>query len=189
VRWSTQGKGAGYTRWATVYNIKQISQALLFLEEHDVRDYATLADRASLASSRFSELSQKIKSLEKRLGEIVVLKTHIINYSKTKEVYVAYRKAGYSKKFFEAHREEITLHKAAKQAFSEQERKIPRVKELNAEYAEVLAEKKKAYAEYREAKKDMQDYLTAKHNIDTFLDADQSVGQNQKKEKEKESTR
>ena len=184
-----QGKGGGYTRWATVYNIKQITQALLFLEEHDVRDYATLTDRASLASTRFSELSQKIKSSEKRLEEIAVLKTHIINYSKTKDVYVAYRKAGYSKKFFEAYREEITLHKAAKQAFSEQERKIPRVKELNAEYAEVLAEKKKAYAEYREAKKDMQDYLTAKHNIDTFLDADQSVGQNQKKEKEKESTR
>ena len=184
-----QGKGAGYTRWATVYNIKQISQALLFLEEHDVRDYATLADRASLAATRFSELSQKIKSLEKRLGEIAVLKTHIINYSKTKDVYVAYRKAGYSKKFFEVHREEITLHKAAKQAFSEQEGKIPRVKELNAEYAEVLAEKKKAYAEYCEAKKDMQDYLTAKHNIDAFLNVDQSAEQEQKKEKEKESTR
>jgi len=61
------------------------------------------------------------------------------------------------------------------------------MKELNAEYAEVLAEKKKAYTEYREAKKYMQDYLTAKHNIDAFLDADQS--EEQKKEKEKESIR
>ena len=74
-------------------------------------------------------------------------------------------------------------------SFSEQEGKIPRVKELNAEYAEVLAEKKKAYAEYCEAKKDMQDYLTAKHNIDAFLNVDQSAEQEQKKEKEKESTR
>lgn len=118
-----------------------------------------------------------------------VLKTHIINYSKTKDVYVAYRKSGYRKKFFEAHREEITLHKAAKQAFSKQEGKIPRVKELNEEYAEVIAEKKKAYAEYREVKKDMQDYLTAKHNIDTFLDLNRSEEQDQKKQKEKENNR
>ncbi len=39
--------------------------------------------------------------------------------SKTRTTYEAYRKAGYSKKFFEAHREELTLHKAAKQAFDE----------------------------------------------------------------------
>ena len=85
-----------------------------------------------------------------------------VNGAKTKDVYVAYRKAGYSKKFFEAHREEITLHKAAKEAFSNlPDKKIPRVKELNAEYAEVLEKKKSAYAEYRQAKKDMQDYVMA----------------------------
>ncbi len=40
-----------------------------------------------------------------------------------------YRKAGYSNQFFEAHREEITLHKAAKQAFDELGvKKIPKVK-------------------------------------------------------------
>ena len=31
------------------------------------------------------------------LAEINVLKTHIVNYSKTRNVYVAYRKSGYSK--------------------------------------------------------------------------------------------
>lgn len=39
--------------------------------------------------------------------------------SKTHPVYDAYRKAGYSKKFLDTHREEITLHKAAKAAFDE----------------------------------------------------------------------
>lgn len=46
-----------------------------------------------------------MKDAEKRLAEIAVLKTHIINYAKTRGVYVAYRKSCYSKKFFEAHRE------------------------------------------------------------------------------------
>lgn len=185
----TQGKSGGYERWAKVYNIKQISQALLFLQEHDVRDYITLAERASVASSRFSILSTTIKDAEKRLGEITDLKKHIFNYSKTREVYENYRKSGYSKKFYEEHREAIIIHKAAKKAFSEMEGKLPKIKDLNTEYAAVLARKKKAYSEYRQAKKEMQDYVTAKHNIDMILGEDKKVSREQKKEKNKESTR
>ena len=186
-----QGKGGGYTRWATVYNIKQMAQTLLFLQEKDIRSYDVLAEKASVHTARFNELSQNIKDAEKRLSEIAVLKTHIINYAKTRDVYVAYRKSGYSKKFFEAHREEITLHKAAKEAFSGLTgQKIPKVKELNAEYAQVLAKKKAAYAEYRQAKKDMQDYVTAKHNIDAFLRAqenEQMHREEQKRRKQKDA--
>ena len=72
-----------------------------------------------------------------------MLKTHIINYAKTREVYAAYRKAGYSKAFLEAHREEIALHKAAKAAFDEAGlQKLPKVKALDAEFAELLTKKK-----------------------------------------------
>ncbi len=184
-----QGKSGGYERWAKVYNIKQVSQALLFLQEHEVRDYATLVERASSASAIFSSLSATIKDAEKRLGEIAALKTHIFNYSKTREVYEKYRKSGYSKKFYEEHREEVTIHKAAKKAFSERQGKLPKIKDLNAEYAEVLEAKKKAYSEYRQAKKDMQDYVTAKHNIDMILGESQREEQEQKKQKSKESNR
>ena len=90
------------------------------------------------------------------------MKKHIINYSKTREVYVAYRKAGYSKKFFEGHREAITLHKAAKEAFEQLGlKKLPRVKELNAEYAQLLEQKRAAYPAYRKARTEMQEYLVA----------------------------
>lgn len=93
-----------------------------------------LTKRASDSATRFAELSQTIKDAEKRMAEIAVLKPHIINYSKTKDVYVAYRKAGYSKQFFEAHREEILLHKAAKEAFGQLEAGVPKIKDLNREY-------------------------------------------------------
>ena len=179
-----QGKGGGYTRWATVYNIKQMAQTLLFLQEKDIRSYDALTEKASVHTARFNELSQSIKDAEQRLSEIAVLKTHIINYAKTRDVYVEYRKSGYSKKFFEAHREEITLHKAAKEAFSGLPgQRIPKVKELNAEYAQVLAKKKAAYAEYRQAKKDMQDYVTAKHNIDAFLRAQENEQMHKEEQK------
>lgn len=85
------------------------------------------------------------------------MRTHIINYAKTRDTYVAYRKAGYSKKFLSEHESEITLHKAAKKFFDDQGiQKLPTVKSLQAEYATLMAEKKTAYAEYRKAREDMQ---------------------------------
>lgn len=164
-----KGKGPGYERWAKVHNIKQISQMLLYLRDHNIRDMDELTKLASLSSAKFAELSQTIKDAEKRMAEIAVLKTHIINYSKTKNIYVAYRKAGYSKQFFEAHREEILLHKAAKEAFGQMEGGIPKIKELNQEYAEVLQKKKEAYAEYRKIKEENKELQMAKHNLERFL--------------------
>jgi len=182
-----KGKGAGYERWAKVYNIKQVSKALLFLQEHDCRDYEELAKRASGAADRFADISSQIKSAEARMAEIQVLRTHIINYSKTKDVYVAYRKAGYSKKFYEAHREELTLHKAAKDAFKALDgKKIPKVKELNAEYGELLKKKKSLYEEYKTAKQEMKDYQTAKYDIDRLLNIDE---EQEKKKEEKQRSR
>ena len=175
-----KGKGAGYERWAKVHNIKQIAQTLLFLEEHGLRDYVELAQKAKSASDRFGEISEKQKALEGRLVEIAALKKHIINYSKTRDTYAEYRKSGYSKKFFEEHREAITLCKAAKEAFSQIEGKLPTIRELNAEYNQVLQEKKKTYVKYRQAKQDMKDLQTAKYNVDRLLKFEESKEQAEK---------
>ena len=177
-----KGKGPGYERWAKVHNIKQMAQTLLFLEERDLRDYDDLAEKAKSASDRFGEITEKQKALEARLVGIAALKKHIINYSKTKDIYAEYRKSGYSKKFYEEHREAITLCKAAKDAFSQIEGTIPKIKDLNQEYNEVLQEKKKTYSEYRQARQDMKDYQTAKYNVDQFLKIDE---QRQQEEKQK----
>ena len=75
----------------------------------------------------------------------------------------------------EAHREEITLHKAAKAAFDEAGlQKLPKVKELDAEFAELLTKKKAAYPDYRKAKKEMQELLRAKKNVELFFAEEKS---------------
>lgn len=176
-----KGKGPGYERWAKVHNIKQISQTLLFLRDAGIRDMDELAKRAGDSAVRFAELSQSIKDAEKRLAEIAVLKTHIINYAKTKDIYVAYRKSGYSKAFFEAHREEITLHKAAKDAFGQLDGPVPKLKELNQEYVEVLQKKKAAYVDYRKIKEENRELQVAKHNLERFL----NLQEEEQKEKDK----
>ena len=43
------------------------------------------------------------------------------------------------------------------------------MKSLNAEYAELLSEKKSAYADYHQAKKEMRELLVVKANVDRIL--------------------
>ena len=160
-----EGKSMGYARWAKRYNLKEMSKTLLFLQEQKIGSAEELRERAAAATKRYHAMGDFIKAAETRLAEIAVRKTHIINYTKTRPVYDAYRKSGYSKKFLEAHREEITLHKAAKAAFDEAGlQKLPKVKELDAEFAELLTKKKAAYPDYRKARNEMQELVRAQEN-------------------------
>ena len=169
------GKGAGYARWAKVFNLKQIAQTLNYLSEHGLLDYADLETKTAEATAHYHALSDQIKAAEKRMAEIAVLRTHIVNYAKTRNTYVAYRKAGYSRKFRQEHEEEILLHQAAKEAFNVLNvKKLPTVKELQTEYAQLLADKKTAYAEYRQARAAMRELLTVKNNVDRVLAMEQT---------------
>ena len=170
-----QGKNGGYVQWAKKYNVKQFAESILFLQQHDIHDKETLDALVDGSSAKYHELMKTIKDAEEKMAANKVIKTHIINYAKTRETYSAYRKSGYSKKFYEAHRDEITLHKAAKEAFSKlPDGKIPKVKDLNEEFARLLSEKKAAYSEYKKIKKEMRDYQIAKQNVESFYAAQQS---------------
>ena len=165
-----EGKSVGYKKWATKFNLKEMSKTLLFLQEQKISSAEELRERAAAATERYHAMGDSIKAAEARLTEIAVLKAHIINYAKTRLVYDDYRKSGYSKRFLEAHREEITLHKAAKAAFDEAGlQKLPRVKELDAEFAELLTKKKAAYPDYRKARDEMQELIRAQKNVERFF--------------------
>ena len=97
-----EGKGAGYARWATLFNLKQMAQTVAYLQDHQLLDYSVLSEKAAAASARFNELSAKIKTAEARMAEIAVMRTHIINYTKTRDTYVAYRKAGTPRSFLQS---------------------------------------------------------------------------------------
>ena len=175
-----EGKNIGYKKWATKFNLKEMSKTLLFLQEQKISSTEELRERAAAATERYHTMGDSIKAAEARLTEIAVLKNHIINYAKTRSVYDAYRKSGYSKKFLEAHREEITLHKAAKAAFDEAGlQKLPKVKELDAEFAELLTKKKAAYPDYRKARNEMQELVRAQKNVERFFAEEKPAQENE----------
>ncbi len=181
------GKGAGYERWAKIFNLKEAAKTLNFLIENDLTDYDELTARAAQAGDRFDEVSRRIKQLEGRMADVAQLKTHIINYSKTREVYAAYKKSRHKKEFLAEHGAEIAQHEAAKKAFDALGGKpIPKVAQLSEQYAALLAEKQEQYAEYKALRQDMIAYRTAKQNVDKILGLvpeDQEQNRDQKPER------
>lgn len=167
------GKGRGYELWAKKRNLGMTADTLRFLQKENIHSMAQLRDSAESAVQRCEQLKADIRGKEARLSEIKELKTHIINYSKTRETYKQYRKAGYSRQFLEAHRKEIMLHKAAKEAFRQLEgRQIPKVKNLSAEYQQLIHEKQALYEEYRQAKERMKAMENARKNAEMILGKD-----------------
>ena len=111
------------------------------------------------------------------LGEI---KTQIIAYMRMREVYDNYRKSGYSRVYYAEHEREILLHKAAKKAFDECHlRKLPTVKSMNAEYTELVRQKKTLYAEYSAVRSEMRELLIHKSNVEKILGIDENEAKKQ----------
>lgn len=121
-------------------------------------------------TDRFHELSQQIKQIEKRMAEIAELKTHIINYTKTKEVFFEYKKSGYSMKYLNEFAGDILIHKSAKVAFDDlKSEKIPSIKDLKTEYTTLLEQKKKIQIEYVSSRIFLRQIQTAMANVNQLI--------------------
>ena len=166
----SEGKGAGYERWAKVFNLKQMAQTINFLKENGDMDFDELSRRAEAASEECNALTEKLKATEARMSEVEELKKQVINYLRTRETFRAYKSSGYSKRYLAEHEHDILLHRAAKKAFNDRGmKKLPTVKALQAEYAALLAEKRAAYPAYREARAEMKKLLTYRANAEAIL--------------------
>lgn len=179
------GKGYRYDQAMKVVRLKQMAKTLMYLEEKDFPDFDALANAAADAEKKFYDLKVTIKTAESRMREIQILRSHIMNYSKTRSIYIGYRKAGYSKKYFAEHESDILIHKAAKKAFDEFGlKKLPTVRSLNEEFARLMAEKKAAYAEYHRAQEQMRELLIHKANAAYLLGLDEQNRQTTERQRE-----
>ena len=174
------GMGEGYRRWATVENLKRMAKTKLYMDEHGF-SYEAMAERKAELSAKEKELSAAITEAQNRIAELNILKTHIVNYAKTRDVYVGYRKAGYSKKYLEEHEPDIIIHKAAKKAFDALGlKKLPTVKSLQVEFAGRLKEKKAAYAELKKIRDELRDLAIHTANYEELRDLAQREGRREK---------
>ncbi len=96
------------------------------------------------------------------------LKVATVQYAKTRPVFEQYKAAKYSRKFLAEHEADIELYRAAQ---AEMRRllggaKLPKMDVLKEEGRKLTAKKKRLYGEYQKARRDMQEIVTIKANID-----------------------
>ncbi len=171
-----EGKGAGYEQWAHIFNIKQAAKTLLFLKENGIDSYDDLVKKSAAASAVFDARLDRIHEIEKRLTDISSLQKQIGTYGKTREVYKGYLSAKNKAAFYEEHRADITLHKAAKKHFDSLGlRKLPSIPALRQEYAALAAEKKKLYTDHNADKDSVRELLVARGNAERILGIDRNA--------------
>ena len=165
---------------AKIRNLKQMAQTINYLREHGLLDLAELQRKTADITAKYHDLSERIKSMETRIKEIGEMKTQIIAYMRTREVYDGYKKSGYSRAYYTEHEGEILKHKAAQKAFDECHlRKLPTVQSLNAEYTELVRQKKAMYAEYSSVRGEMRELLIHKSNVERILGIDENEAKKQ----------
>lgn len=176
------GKGGGYERWAKVFNVKQMAKTLLYLQEHGIKSRAELTARADVASEKRSSTKERITALDARIAEVNELRGQIIAYARTREVFAEYKASRYSRKFYDSHADEIEQHREAKRYFNEHSlTRLPKVKDLNAEFSALIAEKRKAYADYRALRDEQRELLIHRHNVETFLGEEKPAAPHQER--------
>ncbi len=167
------GKGVGYEIWVKKHNLKETAKTLLFLQQHNIHSYEELEKAVQMTVDGSDFLLASIREKDARIKEIDALKQHIFNYSKTHQIYLEYKRLPKGKKaaFYEAHRTELELHEAAKNAFDAlpEGTKLPTIKELTAERKRLVEERKAEYEQYRPLRDQKKDFLRAKQNADMIL--------------------
>jgi len=162
---------SGDEHWAKLHNLKNAAKTLLYLQENGIESYEELVAKTSSASDEFSSLTGRIKEIEAKLKTISETQKQIGTYGKTRDVYAKYKASKWNRNFYEEHRAEITLHRAAKKYFDEQgfTGKLPSVNTLKQEYATLAAEKKKLYGSYHQLKASSRELLVARDNTERIL--------------------
>ncbi|MCC8356929.1 MAG: relaxase/mobilization nuclease domain-containing protein [Oscillospiraceae bacterium] len=169
-----QANSPGFERWAKGFNLKAIAETVVWMKEHGISDVEKLAQECDVASKSYHGLSERTKANQARMMKAISdLQRQISNYGRTKEVYIQYKKLPRKKQaqFYEDHRENIILHENAKRHFdSLGVEKLPSIKALKQEYAALNAENKQLYPQQKAARRKMIDLLTAKSNVERFLE-------------------
>lgn len=159
-----------------------------FLSVFDFNTRDTIAVLGSAVSNSSEQILRQIAITVKNYEREASLQKQaerMQNDSKTRDVYVDYRKSGCSKRYLEEHEPDIIIHKAAKKAFDELGlKKLPTIKSLQVEFAEKLTMKKEAYAELKRVRDELRDLAVHTANYEELRDLEE-----REKRKEKEHGR
>jgi hypothetical protein len=164
--------------------LKEAAKTLIYLQENGIDSYEDLKRQASKSSADFRKLTSEIRDVDAKQKDVSELQKQIGTYRKTRATFERYRKSGWSRDYFENHRADVTLHRAAKKYFESQNLggKLPPIATLKQEWATLDSEKKCLYRDYYRAKDTHKELQTALLNTEQILGI--QIGQVRQQEQE-----
>ena len=161
----------GYEYKAKLTILKEAARTLNYLTENNLLQYADLEKKVEDIHSSYDRIGKELKGVEARLREVQPLIKNISNYQRLKPVYDAFQKAKDKPGFKAKHEAELVIFEAARSTLlaMQGDEKLPSLKTLKAEQAQLFEEQERLYAERNRLKKEAKQIETIKSNVDTFL--------------------
>ena len=161
----------GYEYKAKLTILKEAARTLNYLTENNLLQYADLEKKVEDVHSSYDRTGKELKGVEARLREVQPLIKNISNYQRLKPVYDAFQKAKDKPSFKAKHEAELVIFEAARSTLlaMQGDEKLPSLKTLQAEQAQLFEEQERLYAERNRLKKEVKQIETIKSNVDTFL--------------------
>lgn len=161
----------GYEHKAKLIILKEAARTLNYLTENNLLQYADLEKKVEDVHSSYDRTGKELKGVEARLREVQPLIKNISNYQRLKPVYDAFQKAKDKPGFKARHEAEIVIFEAARSTLlaMQGDEKLPSLKALQAEQAQLFEEQERLYVERNRLKKEAKQIETIKSNVDTFL--------------------
>lgn len=161
----------GYEHKAKLTILKEAARTLNYLTENNLLQYADLEKKVEDVHSSYDRTGKELKGVEARLREVQPLIKNISNYQRLKPVYDAFQKAKDKPSFKAKHEAELVIFEAARSTLlaMQGDEKLPSLKALQAEQAQLFEEQERLYAERNRLKKEAKQIETIKSNVDTFL--------------------
>lgn len=161
----------GYEYKAKLTILKEAARTLNYLTENNLLQYADLEKKVEDVHSSYDRTGKELKGVEARLREVQPLIKNISNYQRLKPVYDAFQKAKDKPGFKAKHEAELVIFEAALSTLlaMQGDEKLPSLKTLQAEQAQLFEEQERLYAERNRFKKEAKQIETIKSNVDTFL--------------------
>ena len=161
----------GYEYKAKLTILKEAARTLNYLTENNLLQYADLEKKVEDVHSSYDRTGKELKGVEARLREVQPLIKNISNYQRLKPVYDAFQKAKDKPGFKAKHEAELVIFEAARSTLlaMQGDEKLPSLKTLQAEQAQLFEEQERLYAERNRLKKEAKQIETIKSNVDTFL--------------------
>lgn len=127
---------------------------------------------ASLSS--FLAFSLAFVEADTRMNELISQRKVITDYRRTRDI-VQYHDSGWSKAFYNEHKEQIYIHIAAKHAYDSAHGQMPKLADISVEFEKLKTQKQADRADLKDLNGELREIMNVKSNIVELLGTDENT--------------